>query len=201
MIEQDRDSILALERVLQSAPAEWRLEVHSNAEQALREIPVRVPEVVLIAAGLPGLPPSECAHRLRVLVPVLPVLILSANPEAFDVIRCLAAGANGHLVKTATGDELLSAFDRARQGDTFLCRHTQALLANHFRTNAARPRTRRLTHREEEVLGYVGQGLLNKEIADKLCISTASVHSHIANIFTRLEVHDRRAACRTYQNL
>jgi DNA-binding NarL/FixJ family response regulator len=75
------------------------------------------------------------------------------------------------------------------------------VLANHYRTNAARPPTRRLTPSEEEILGYVGQGLLNKEIADKLHISTVGVRSHLVNIFARLGVHDRRTACRLYHDL
>jgi DNA-binding NarL/FixJ family response regulator len=201
LVESDPDSILTIEKILQSAAEHWRFELHSRTEQALREIPAQPPDVVLLATGLPGLPTTECVHRLKVLTPTLPVLILSADPQAPDVIRCLAAGASGHLVKPAPADELISALHHALQGNTFLCRHTLAMLANHFRASAAHPPTRRLTPREEEVLGYVGQGLLNKEIADKLHISTASVHAHIANIFTRLDVHDRHAACRIYQEL
>jgi DNA-binding NarL/FixJ family response regulator len=201
LVENDPDSILSIEKILQSAAEHWRLEIHSSTEQALHEIPARPPDVVLLATGLPGLPITECVHRLKVLLSALPVLILSASPQAFDIIGCLAAGANGHLVKTGPADELVSALHHSLQGDTFLCQHTLAVLANHYRTNAARPRTRRLTPREEVVLGYVCQGLLNKEIADKLHISTVSVRSHLNNIYTRLEVHDRRAACRVYEEL
>jgi DNA-binding NarL/FixJ family response regulator len=201
LVENDPDSILTVEKILQRAPANWRVETRSSTDQALREIPVQPPDAVLITTGLPGLPAAECVHRLRVLLPALPVLLVSANLEASNVIRCLAAGANGHLAKSAPADEFVSALHLALRGDTFLCRHTQAVLANHFRTSAARPSARRLTPREEEILGYIGQGLLNKEIADKLHTSTSTVHAHIANIFTRLEVHDRHAACRKYQRL
>jgi two-component system, NarL family, nitrate/nitrite response regulator NarL len=112
--------------------------------------------------------------------------------------RAVHLGAMGLVEKEAAPEVLLKAVHKIRDGEVWLDRATTAsVLAELSRsTEAARsdpevPKIASLSARELEVVGLLGEGLGNKRIAERLCISETTVRHHLTSIFTKLDVHDR----------
>jgi DNA-binding NarL/FixJ family response regulator len=118
------------------------------------------------------------------------VLVLTTYDGDGDIVRALAAGATGYLLKDTPRDELARAVRAAARGETVLAAPVAARLARHVRGPA--PPT--LTPRETEVLGGIARGLSNPDIGRELFISEATVKSHVTRIFEKLGVSDRTAA-------
>jgi DNA-binding NarL/FixJ family response regulator len=132
----------------------------------------------------------------------LRVVILTMSDDLESIFEAVRAGACGYLLKDIASQNLLEAIDQIdREGgilEPFLARR---LLAE-FSGPRSAPRTVEpavtpgpvLSPRETEILRKVVDGLSNKEIADRLCISKYTVGNHINNIFRKLGVNDRTQA-------
>ena len=108
-------------------------------------------------------------------------------------VAAVQAGARGYLLKGAPRDELFSAIRVVAGGGSLLQPAVAARLIQRMAAPAS-PELIPLTDREREVLGLLAQGMQNKEIAGQLHISERTVHRHVSNIFTKLDVDSRTAA-------
>jgi DNA-binding NarL/FixJ family response regulator len=153
-----------------------------HTAQALR------PDVVLMDLRLPGLDGVDATARI-VAAGAGHVLVLTTYDGDGDIVRALAAGATGYLLKDAPREELARAVRSAARGETVLAAPVAARLARHVRGAAPA-----LTPRETEVLGGIARGLSNPDIGRELFISEATVKSHVTRIFEKLGVSDRTAA-------
>src|SRR5918911_190635 len=104
-----------LRRLLQSEPEFQVVGEAADAQEALRLIPETQPDVVLMDIKMPGMDGIEATRRLRELVPMTKVLILTAYADDF-VAAALRAGAQGYLIKDITGQELIRSLRSAMQG-------------------------------------------------------------------------------------
>ncbi len=126
-----------------------------------------------------------------------PVLVLTTFDDDEMLSGALRAGAAGFVLKDTPSDDLLRAVRAVAAGDSWLDPSiTGRVLATYRAAPAAvpPPRLDTLTAREVEVLGAIGRGLSNGEIARALNISELTVKSHIGRIFTKLGLRDRAAA-------
>jgi DNA-binding NarL/FixJ family response regulator len=110
----------------------------------------------------------------------------------------MRAGARGYVLKEAEPEELRRAVDAAQRGEVMLCPIIASKLLEHFRTER-KPAVQQLpyeqlTQRELQVLQSAADGLINKEIAERLFITEKTVKNHISNIFSKLNVNDRTQA-------
>lgn len=126
------------------------------------------------------------------------VIVLTGVSDFETHRRAMRLGAKGILLKEASTDYLLKAIERVHAGELWIDRKMTAHLFSDMRrsSNAARAETKadkisRLTDREREVISLVGEGLKNKQIADRLCISEITVRHHLTSIFEKVEVSDR----------
>src|SRR5882724_7831015 len=101
LVEDDASFSLLLTRALSRIKNIDVISVHSNAEEALRELPRRKPDVVLMDIKLPGMNGIECLRQLRKLSPSLlcHVLVLTEHEDSDLVFEALKAGASGYLMK------------------------------------------------------------------------------------------------------
>jgi len=169
--------------------------VHVVGEAATGEEAVALaahlhPDVVLcdlrLGAGIDGV---QTTAALRALEPAPAVLILTPFDRDAEILGAIEAGAAGYLLKDVAPDVIIEGILRAAGGDMFLAPD----LADRVLKGMRNPLPK-LTEREVEVLRLLATGAPNKEMARALFVTEATVKSHIAHIFTKLNVDSRSRA-------
>jgi DNA-binding NarL/FixJ family response regulator len=155
------------------------------------------PDVVLMDIRMPILDGLAATIELRTR-PQPPHLIVLTTFDADDyVLRALAAGADGFLLKDTPPSEILQAIRRVVDGEPMLSPSVTRRLIEQVappdssRTARAQDRLGCLTERERDVALAVGRGLSNAEIAGELYLSVATVKAHVSRLFEKLEVTNR----------
>ncbi len=167
-----------------------------DGEEAVHLASALSPDIIVLDVHMPRLNGLEVTRRIRAQQPGIRILILSAYDDEY-VFPLLEAGADGYLLKTTRGKDLVRAIEQVCAGQRVIDPRLTAKLvdrATDHRTHAAHGLIEPLTQRELEVLQAVAQGLGNKEVAEKLCISINTVQVHLRNIFGKLGVESRTAA-------
>ena len=162
----------------------------SNGREALSLVGRLKPEVVLMDLQMPELDGVSATQQIRGSHPETHVLVLTTYDTDADITRAISAGAIGYLLKDAPRQELFHAIRSAARGESVLTPAVAARLMDKMRS----PIEESLSEREIEVLTEVADGKSNKEIADELFISEATVKTHLVHIFGKLGVADRTAA-------
>jgi DNA-binding NarL/FixJ family response regulator len=130
----------------------------------------------------------------RDTVPQARVCVLSMRPQAELMQRCLAAGAEGYIVKDVTPAELLRAVKMVAEGDTYVDPRVAGGLLRRRSISNGRPDLDELSVRETEVVRLIAEGLSNKEISGRLGLSEKTVKNHISRIFSKLNICARAQA-------
>jgi DNA-binding NarL/FixJ family response regulator len=170
----------------------------SNGKEGLVAIDEHRPDIVLIDIRMPVMDGLETIEALAER-PDAPQVIMLTTFDADDyVMRALAAGASGFLLKDTAPEAIVDAIHRVAAGEPMLSPSvTETLIAQVTtqhqpeRAASALERLDRLTDREREVAVAVGQGLSNAEIAATLYLSVPTVKAHISRLFTKLDVENR----------
>ncbi len=193
---EDNDQLRGtLARVLNRAPDCRCVGQFATAEAALAELPALRPDVVLMDINLPGMNGVECVRRLKQLLPETQVVMLTAYEDTDNIFNALAAGATGYLLKRTTSAELVAALREVMAGGSPMSAHIARKVVQSFQKPApAAPPTENLSPREQEVLDLLAQGLIYKEIAERLGVSYETVHTHIRRIYEKLQVRTRTEA-------
>jgi DNA-binding NarL/FixJ family response regulator len=165
-----------------------------RGDTAVEAIQRLQPDVVVLDYRLPGLNGIEVAAALNAGRAGIKVLILSAYDDVDYVVAALQAGANGYLLKTVRGDELVNAVRAIHAGETIMQPSIARRLAEYWRRRSATSTGDQLSVRELEVLRLLSQGLPNKVLAQRLGISLHTVEGHLASVFGKLGVTSRVGA-------
>ncbi|MCW2522354.1 MAG: Two-component system, response regulator of the LuxR family [Frankiales bacterium] len=170
----------------------------ANGREAIAAADAHHPDVIVMDVRMPeldGIAATETITREQPEVRVLILTTFDLDEYAFAGLR---AGASGFLLKNAPPDELVAAIRTVAAGDAVVApRVTRRLLdtfAQHMPTATRGSRDQRLaqlTHRELEVLQAIALGLSNQEIAASLCLSEATVKTHVSRILGKLGLRDR----------
>ncbi|MER5640679.1 response regulator transcription factor [Kitasatospora sp. NPDC002227] len=173
-----------------------------DGRQAVALAAELAPEVVLMDIRMPGLDGLDATRRILAADPACRVLILTTFDLDRYVYAALGAGASGFLLKDVTPEHLVAAVRLVNTGDALLAPSITRRLVERYATEPvpAEPATRvhrdlaPLTPRELEVLGLLARGLSNAELAERLVLSEATVKTHVARIFSKLDLRDRAQA-------
>lgn len=149
------------------------------------------PDLVLLDLRLAGEDGTEVARRLRADQLDVKVLVLSVHDSSTHLREALAAGADGYLLKSVTGSDLVEGIRKAVAGETVI---GPEFVSKVFADVAHEDR---LTGREHEILRFVADGVSNADIAQRLGISRRTVQKHMENLFRKLGTHDRAEAVST----
>ncbi|WP_430390645.1 response regulator [Dyella sp. 20L07] len=154
-------------------------------------------DLVLLDLHMPGSQGLSGLATLRGQHPSVAVLVVSAHDEPRTVRRALDHGASGFIPKSASPAEIAEAIRNVLDCGSWLppqlAQHVAALPADPTDLDLA-TRLARLTEQQYRVLALLGQGLLNKQIADRLAIQERTVKAHITAIFEKLGVRNRTQA-------
>ena len=185
-----------LARVLNRAEGFKCVSHFGSAEDAIKEIPKNPPEVVLMDINLPGINGVECVRQLKERLPKLLIMMLTVYEDTENIFNALAAGAAGYMLKRTPRAELLDAIKEVHRGGSPMTTHIARLVVQSFQkpVQAPDPGLENLSPREQEVLDCLAQGLIYKEIADKLGVSYETVHTYIRRIYEKLQVRTRTEA-------
>ena len=156
------------------------------------------PDIVLIEVTLDKMDGIEAARKIRSRAKEsVQVVIFSSFGSEEYVLRGLAAGARGYIVKTTEPRDFLEAIRRVRHGDVYLSPDVASpVVLRNLRHGRMEDPLAVLTARERQVLRLVAEGLTNKEVAASLGVAVKTVEAHRANLMRKLDLHDLSALIR-----
>lgn len=170
-----------------------------NAQSALRSLPTRAPDVVIMDVQLPDGSGIACTARLKPQLPNTQFLIYTVCDDSEHVFDALKAGAVGYLLKDSKPQELITALREVMNGGSPMTTEiARKVISSFHKTSAAGSDLEQLTRREEEILELFAQGLLCKEAAVRLGISLETVNTHRKSIYRKLQVRSRTEAVVRY---
>ncbi len=195
------DHVIVREGTRELVQREPDMEVVAEADDGAEAVQLAgklQPDVVIMDIALPKLNGIEATKQIKALYPATAVLILTAYDNDQYIFALLEAGAAGYLLKTVRGHELIDAIRAVSVGESVLHPKIARKVLSRFMPLATKPSEERVTEllseRELEVLKLAAKGMSNKDIAEQLCLSVRTVQSHLANIFTKLDVGSRTEA-------
>lgn len=154
-----------------------------------------IPDVILLDLNLPGMGGIEALPWFKEYLPKSKVIILTQSENEADVLAAISAGASGYLLKSATLDQITDGIRTVVEGGASLNPSMATFILKKMKKNPPKPQHAAvITEREQEILALLGDGLEKKQISDKLNISTATVATHVAHIYKKLQVQNAPAA-------
>ncbi|MBT4758749.1 MAG: response regulator transcription factor [Opitutae bacterium] len=177
-----------------------------TSEAALRELKAlpkgKTPDLILLDLRLPGMGGLEALPHFREALPDTPVIVLTQSDHETDVLTAISQGAAGYLLKSSTLEKLTEGVRTVMNGGAALDASIASFILKTLQTKLAPQEINNvLTPRELEILTLLSDGLVKKEIADRLNISFATVDTHIRHIYEKLNVQNAPSAVRKAFNL
>lgn len=195
IVEDDPKTREGFVKILRHAPEIVCLGTYASVEEAVREIPKIMPDVVLMDINLGSGSGIDCVSALKRLHPKLQFLMLTTYDDSEMIFNSLRAGASGYLLKRSAATELLAAIMEVHEGGSPMSMQIARKVVSHFH-QIRKPASDvdLLTEREQGILALLAKGLPYKQIADQLCISPSTVHGHLHKIYGKLHVQSRTEA-------
>jgi DNA-binding NarL/FixJ family response regulator len=174
------------------------LSCFEDAESAMSALPEEQPDVVVMDINLPGMSGIECIRRVKEKSPNTQFMMFTVYENDEKVLEALQAGATSYLLKKTDSFKILEAIKELNQGGSPMSSNIARKLLNKFLSDKQKTKKEILTARENEILSLLADGLLYKEIADRLQIVHGTVRQHIYNIYQKLHVQNRTEAINKY---
>jgi DNA-binding NarL/FixJ family response regulator len=168
-----------------------------DGKDTLLKIKQLKPNVVLLDLGLRSQNSLHVVDILKKNFPEAKIIVMDLAPVQADILQYVKAGANGFILKDASLNDFLITIRTVAEGSTVLPPLLVDSLFSQIVDHAVREgksklnEAVRMTKREREVIGFLGEGMSNKEIGQKIRVSTYTVKSHIHNIMEKLALHTR----------
>lgn len=171
------------------------LDTFKTAEEAMYELPLLKPDIVIMDINLPGVNGIDCIKEIRNKIPKTQFMMFTVYENDEKVFEALKAGASGYLLKNTGLLQLIEALKELHNGGSPMSANIARKLVTVFQVQEkTKVPVEHLSQRENEVLLQLSKGLLYKEIAETLSISTATVRQHIHKIYEKLHVQNRTEA-------
>jgi DNA-binding NarL/FixJ family response regulator len=183
-----------LRKILEERP-DWEISGEaSDGRDAVRQTLAVQPNVAILDIGMPLMNGIEATRQILRRLPGTHILILSMHANEAYIIQALKAGAKGYLLKDSADNELIRAVESVAAGKSFFSPAVAKVMLDdyvrHLADKGIADRFDSLSEREREVFQLVAEGHSNKEVADLLSVSPATVETHRAHILQKLDVHN-----------
>ena len=161
--------------------------------QALELVEQLKPDVAMLDVSMPRLNGIDVAQKISEKTPSTRVIIVSIHSDEGYVLRALKAGAKGYLLKASPEGDILSAVRAVAAGHAYLSPEISRLLVEEYvremQFRGVEDSYALLSIREKEILQLLASGSSNRQIAELIHVSVATVETHRTNIFQKLGVH------------
>jgi DNA-binding NarL/FixJ family response regulator len=199
IVDDDEGIRSSLATLIRRAPSLKLMGDYADAETALKELPRKTPDVVLMDINLPGMNGVECVRQLKTALPGLQVLMLTVYEDSDSLFKSFRAGASGYLLKRTASARLLEAIQDVYEGGSPMTPQLARRVVQFF----SRPPQEdspfsKLTPGEREFLDQLANGYTYKEIADRMTITIDTVRSYVRTVYEKLHVHSRTEAVVKY---
>jgi DNA-binding NarL/FixJ family response regulator len=192
IVEDNNDIRTGLMMIINSTEELECRQTFSDAEEALRILPLSCPDIVLMDIDLPGMNGIEAIRKLKEQCTTTLYMMLTVYEDDDKIFNSLKAGASGYMLKKTPPIQLVEALkDLASGGSPMNTQIARKVVASFQQTEKKLTNTEELTKREIELLELLSKGFRYKEIADKLFISQDTVRTHIRNIYIKLQVNSK----------
>lgn len=200
LVEDDSCTRATLIDVLRSRPGFHVAGAYGTTADAIVGIPRDRPDVALVDINLPDSSGIECVRQIKKQMPQLRILMLTTYDESDLIFESLRAGADGYLLKKAIMRELFTAIEEVQSGGAPMSMSIARKVVDHFQGAKEKRASdvEQLSPRENEILALLAQGLMYKEIADRIGISFNTTRSHMQHIYEKLHVQSRAEAMLKY---
>ena len=190
---------IGLRAVLSRQPGWEVVGEAASAEEATRLARQLNPDVVLMDVRLPDRSGTEACREILSDHPETKVLMLTSYPDEEAVYGSVLAGASGYVLKDIGSENLLQAIARVHRGESMLDPVVTRSVLGHLREWLLEERGKAgpagvaeaLTEREDEILKLIGEGLTNREIAERLYLSEKTVRNHVSHLLAKLDLRNR----------
>jgi len=195
IVEDNNDIRNALEQIIGMADGYTLAGTCINGEEAIVNIPLQKPRIVLMDINLGGINGIEVVRILKEQYPEILFMMCTVYEEDEKIFEALNAGASGYVLKKTAPDKLLDAIKELYEGgapmSSQIARKVVTTFQNKTLTSASNGTLDLLSRREKKILEMLSKGLLYKEIADQLAISSETVRKHVYHIYEKLHVSTR----------
>ena len=197
LIDDNRLLREGLTAMLQSLPGFKVLVASADVNEALQQVREAKPDVVLLDFGLEDHDSLRLTATVHGEVPEARVIVMGLLPLQEDIADYVRAGASGFIMKTSSLEDFSATIRAVAGGAQVLPPALTSTLFTQITRNSSRQNKTqvleavRLTSRERQVIDLLGEGLSNKEIANRLHIAVHTVKSHVHNVLEKLALRSR----------
>ena len=181
-------------KILEDQPDWTVVDEAGDGREAVRKTLEAKPDVAVFDIAMPLLNGIEATRQVVRRAPEVRVLLLSMHADEAYVVQGLQAGAKGYILKDSADVDLVDAVTAVAAGKSFFSPVVASVMLDdyvrHLSAKGVVDRYQLLSEREREVLQLVAEGRSNKETAEVLCLSPATVETHRSNILQKLDIHN-----------
>jgi two-component system response regulator NreC len=183
-----------LRKILEERP-DWQVVAEAgDGREAVRQIVAVRPDVAILDIGMPLLNGIDATRQVVRRLPECRILILSMHANEAYIIQALKAGAKGYMLKDSADTDLIRGVSSVAAGKSFFSPDVAKVMLDDYVRHLAEKgivdRYDSLSEREREIFQLVAEGRSNKEVAELLSVSPATVETHRAHILQKLDVHN-----------
>lgn len=201
IVEDNLDIRKALEQIINMTAGFDLVCSCESGEDALIKLPIFEPNVVLMDINLGGIDGIEVVRQLKITCPDILFMMCTVYEEDEKIFEALNAGASGYIIKKTAPSKLIEAIKELHEGGAPMSSQIARKVVMAFQqkpsgiTNGSLDI---LTKREFEILEMLANGMVYKEISEKLFISSETVRKHVYNVYNKLHVGNRVEAVNKY---
>ncbi|MCK4316177.1 MAG: response regulator transcription factor [Anaerolineae bacterium] len=163
----------------------------ADGKEALRIVRETQPDVALVDVRLPEISGIELCYRIQSEAPQTQVLILTSYLDGNVVRECIRAGAKGYVLKDVVSTDLRRSIRELMRGESPMDPRAARMMIHWLRDGPEANTPDHFTLREIEILRLIAEGLTNREIGERVCLSENTVKTYIQGLYQKLDAHNR----------